>query len=240
MKTRISQISAISIFWLIVMGGPMSVNDERQYPWPTAEKKFIADAIANGKIVLGVCLGAQLIANALGARVYPNHHREIGWFPVEGVTPEKTSVLGTLFPSQMNTFHWHGETFDLPEHAIHLARSEGCEHQAFCIGDRVLGLQFHLEATPVMIRNRCSINVPATSFRDRLFRTGRRCSLILHGFSASMRSWILFLNTGTIRFQEKKYARKTHTFSFSLFINSLLFLWSLFLTSLKGVVFIFQ
>ncbi|RPI07033.1 MAG: type 1 glutamine amidotransferase [Ignavibacteriae bacterium] len=140
------------IDWLIVMGGPMSVNDERRYPWLAAEKKFIADAIANGKIVFGVCLGAQLIARALGARVYPNRHREIGWLPVEGVAPGKTSALGTLIPSPMNAFHWHGETFDLPEHAIHLARSEGCEHQAFCIGDRVLGLQFHLEATPVMVR----------------------------------------------------------------------------------------
>jgi GMP synthase-like glutamine amidotransferase len=141
------------IDWLIVMGGSMSANDEQIYPWLHAEKKFIADAITNGKIVLGICLGAQLIASALGATVYPNQHREIGWFPIELVVQKENTRLKNIFPSNLEVFHWHGETFDLPEQAVHLARSEGCDNQAFCIGERVFGLQFHLEVTPATIKS---------------------------------------------------------------------------------------
>jgi GMP synthase-like glutamine amidotransferase len=141
------------IDWLIVMGGPMSVNDKQMYPWLHGEKKFIAEAIANGKIVLGVCLGAQLIASALGAKVYQNQNREIGWFPIEHAVQKENTILKNIFPSNIEVFHWHGETFDLPEHAVHLARSEGCDNQAFCIGDRVLGLQFHLEVTPTTVKS---------------------------------------------------------------------------------------
>jgi GMP synthase (glutamine-hydrolysing) len=136
-----------SIDWLIVMGGPMGVNDEQMYPWLHAEKKFIAEAIENGKNVLGICLGAQLIASAMGANVYPNRHREIGWFPVDSLVQQEHSGVINIFPKRMDVFHWHGDTFDLPVHATHLARSEGCENQAFCIGERIVGLQFHLEAT---------------------------------------------------------------------------------------------
>jgi GMP synthase-like glutamine amidotransferase len=139
------------IDWLIVMGGPMSVNDQQYYSWLQAEKKFIAEAIEHGKHVLGICLGAQLIASALGARVYPNRHREIGWFPVEHTGLTKKSGLDNILPSRLEVFHWHGETFDLPANAVHLARSEGCEHQAFRIDENVLGLQFHLESTPVTV-----------------------------------------------------------------------------------------
>ncbi len=139
------------IDWLIVLGGPMSVNDQRQYPWLPAEKKFIAEAIRQEKNVLGICLGAQLIASALGAHVYPSKHREIGWFPVEHTETKKDHGMASVLPSHLEVFHWHGETFDLPPNAVHLARSEGCEHQAFCIGENVVGLQFHLEATPVTV-----------------------------------------------------------------------------------------
>jgi GMP synthase-like glutamine amidotransferase len=141
------------IDWLIIMGGPMSANDEQAYPWLQAEKKFIAEAIANGKIVLGVCLGAQLIASALGAKVYQNQNWEIGWFPIEHAVQKENTILKNIFPSNIEVFHWHGETFDLPEHAVHLARSKGCDNQAFCIGERVLGLQFHLEVTPATVKS---------------------------------------------------------------------------------------
>jgi GMP synthase-like glutamine amidotransferase len=141
------------IDWLIIMGGPMSANDEQAYPWLQAEKKFIAEAIANGKIVLGVCLGAQLIASALGAKVYQNQNREIGWFPIEHALQKENTILKNIFPSNIEVFHWHGETFDLPEHAVQLARSKGCDNQAFCIGERVLGLQFHLEVTPATVKS---------------------------------------------------------------------------------------
>lgn len=130
---------------IIAMGGPMSVNDEADLPWLGEEKRFVAEAIQGGKAVLGICLGAQLIANALGAPVYPGPHKEIGWFDIESTS--SSSVL-FQFPEKTKVFHWHGETFDLPPGATQLARSGGCENQAFQIGPRAIGLQFHLETTP--------------------------------------------------------------------------------------------
>jgi GMP synthase-like glutamine amidotransferase len=133
-----------SIDMVIVMGGPMSVNDEDKLPWLKPEKQFIRDAIASDIPVLGLCLGAQLIANALGAPVYPNRVKEIGWFPVQAVGASEGSFR---FPQEFLTFHWHGETFDLPDNAVHLARSSNCANQAFQLKQNVIGLQFHLETT---------------------------------------------------------------------------------------------
>ncbi len=132
--------------FLVIMGGPMSVNDEDEYPWLVSEKQFIYEVIESEKPVLGICLGAQLIASAMGARVFPNPVTEIGWFPIHAVD----SIAGSIFcfPPSETVFHWHGETFDMPPGAIRLARSEGCENQAFQIGKSVIGLQFHLETTP--------------------------------------------------------------------------------------------
>jgi len=131
---------------LVVMGGPMSVNEEAIFPWLALEKNFVREVIELGTPVLGICLGAQVIANAMGANVFPNHHKEIGWFPVQAVDSMEASVFG--FPRSETVFHWHGETFDLPPGAIRLARSEGCENQAFQLGKGVIGLQFHVETTP--------------------------------------------------------------------------------------------
>lgn len=134
---------------LVIMGGPMSVNDDADYPWLTAEKQFIANCIAAGKAVLGICLGSQLIASALGARVYRNAQPEIGWFPIEARAA--AGGVGTL-PAMLEVFHWHGETFDLPAGAELLASSAACRHQAFRIGDNVIGLQCHLESTPETVQ----------------------------------------------------------------------------------------
>lgn len=135
--------------FLIAMGGPMSVNDEADYPWLIQEKAFIREFIATGKPVLGICLGAQLIANALGAAVYPNTYKEIGWLPIESVENQAEAFQ---FPDTLPVFHWHGETFDLPEQAVRLARSIACENQAFQVERRVMGLQFHLESTPESVQ----------------------------------------------------------------------------------------
>lgn len=131
----------------IFMGGGMSVNDGERLPWLAAEKEFIRTAIAADRAILGICLGAQLIASALGARVGPNPAgREIGWFPVRGTGAGGPDAFA--MPSGLEVFHWHGETFELPAGALHLAESEACRHQAFQVGPAVIGLQFHPEATP--------------------------------------------------------------------------------------------
>ncbi len=133
------------IDWLIVMGGPMGVYEKNKHPWLAGEIDFIEAAIKKGKRVLGICLGAQLIAAALGAKVYPNKYKEIGWFPIT-LTPEgKDSRLLRGLPAEILVYHWHGDTFDLPPGAIHLAESAACRHQAFSFGERVLALQFHLD-----------------------------------------------------------------------------------------------
>jgi GMP synthase-like glutamine amidotransferase len=131
---------------LIVLGGPMSANDEATLPWLVPEKRFIREAIEAGTPVLGICLGAQLIASAMGARVFRNPQKEIGWFPIFSTHPGGQRDLFHL-PDELLVFHWHGETFDLPPGAVHLARSAACAHQAFHIGARALGLQCHLETT---------------------------------------------------------------------------------------------
>jgi GMP synthase (glutamine-hydrolysing) len=135
--------------WLAVMSGPMSVHDTEQFAWLKAEKRCIVEAIAEEKTVLGICLGAQLIADVMGAPVTLNAQRENGWFPLEscGTSPRRQGL-----PEAFTAFHWHGETFALPENAMHLARSEACANQTFAYGSHVLVLQFHLEVMPDSVR----------------------------------------------------------------------------------------
>ncbi|WP_166920900.1 type 1 glutamine amidotransferase [Flavobacterium poyangense] len=135
---------------LIVMGGEMSVHDEADFPWLKTEKRFIKEAIDQGKKVIGICLGAQLISHVLGGEVSANKDKEIGWYPVEVVAPE-LPILKNV-PSVLEVFHWHGETFSIPENAIRLFQSEGCYNQGFLYKEQVLGLQFHFEVTNETMR----------------------------------------------------------------------------------------
>ncbi len=132
--------------FLVIMGGPMSANDGAQLPWIAPEKQLIREALEAQKAILGVCLGAQLVASVLGARVYKNEQKEIGWFPVRFAPEARASILRGL-PETLTVLHWHGETFDLPEGAKRLASSEACVNQAFEFG-RALGMQFHMEVLP--------------------------------------------------------------------------------------------
>lgn len=137
---------------VVAMGGPMSVNDDARLPWLSAEREFIARAVSRGTSVLGVCLGAQLMARALGAPVYRNTEKEIGWWPITGMADDANVPAWARKGAESTVFHWHGETFDLPPGATWLARSEACAHQAFQLGRRAIGVQFHLETTPPLAR----------------------------------------------------------------------------------------
>jgi GMP synthase-like glutamine amidotransferase len=130
---------------LVVMGGPMNIYEHERYPWLTAEKELIRSAVTAGRRVLGVCLGAQLLADVLGGPVTRNRYSEIGWFPVALSEAGTASPYFAGLPQRFLAFHWHGDTYALPPGAQCLASSEACAQQAFAYGERVLGLQFHLE-----------------------------------------------------------------------------------------------
>jgi GMP synthase-like glutamine amidotransferase len=141
------QIPAVNdIDWLILMGGSMSVNDEKEFPWLVKEKEFVRQCIKQGKVVIGTCLGAQMIANSLGAKVFKNTQKEIGWFPIQKSSWAHSNLF-TALPNELPVFHWHGETFDLPEGADLMASSEACKNQIFTINKNVIGFQCHLETT---------------------------------------------------------------------------------------------
>jgi len=133
--------------WLIIMGGPMNIYEHRNHLWLVAEKRAIGEAIAAGKRVLGICLGAQLIADVLGAKVYQNAEIEVGWLPVQFNEAAAGSKLFGKFPQVLTPLHWHGDTFELPPGATLLASSVGCKNQVYQVGDHIAGLQFHLEVT---------------------------------------------------------------------------------------------
>ncbi len=132
---------------LIVMGGPMGVYDDDIYPWLAEEKALIAAAITAGKKVMGICLGAQLIACVLGAKVTRNAHREIGWFPLKIAAQANNHPIAKLLAECNQVFHWHGDTFEIPAQALLLASSKACAHQAYVIDNQVYGFQFHMETT---------------------------------------------------------------------------------------------
>jgi GMP synthase-like glutamine amidotransferase len=136
---------AIDSDLLVVMGGPMGVDDEKDYPWLIEEKRAIARQVEAGKKVLGICLGAQLIASVMGASVRPMGYREIGWFPVETDPQWQRSWSQGLFPDRFEPLHWHGDTFEVPAGAMRIGSSSACENQGFVVDEQIVALQFHLE-----------------------------------------------------------------------------------------------
>lgn len=145
---------------LVMMGGPMSVNEDDIYPYIKKEEALVREFIADGKSVFGVCLGAQIMAKALGSRVYKGKEQEIGWHDIE-LTPDgiKDCLMRKLATHPdvgdlwkiFKVFHWHGETFDIPEGAVRLAGSELYPNQAFNYGSKAYAFQFHIEVTKEMV-----------------------------------------------------------------------------------------
>ena len=135
--------------FLVVMGGEMNIYQYRDWPWLRAESAFIKEALAQGKPAVGICLGAQLIADALGSRVVQNPDYELGWFPISWTDEVRAAFPG--LPPQSKVLHWHGDTFALPPGATRLAVSAGCPEQGFVIPKRCLGLQFHMEVDPALV-----------------------------------------------------------------------------------------
>ena len=153
--------------YIIAMGGPMSVNDDDRLPWLAGEKRLIADAVRAGKPFWGTCLGVQLLAASLGARVYPGPRQEIGMLPVRLTPAACTDPLFRDLPDELLTFQWHGDTFDIPAGGVRLATSELCANQAFRWGDRAYGIQFHLEVSSALARSWGEV----PEYRDALERT---------------------------------------------------------------------
>lgn len=181
---------------LIVMGGPMGVYDEEQFPWLTAEKELIKTAIDAGKKVLGICLGAQLIACVLGAPVSRNAHREIGWFPLEINAESSDHPVANILAACEKVFHWHGDTFALPAQAQLLASSKACAHQAYTIGNQVYGFQFHLETTEAsasaLISN-CPEDLDNSAYvqsANEIMRDKKNFEAINQAMSAVFNQWI--------------------------------------------------
>jgi GMP synthase-like glutamine amidotransferase len=138
---------------LLVMGGAMNVDEEEKYPWLTEEKDFILQTIKTGKKCIGICLGAQLIANALSERVYPNTEKEIGIFPVSFTASALRHEFFKHLENPYHVLHWHGDTYDLPDSAILIASTDVCRNQAYLVGNNILCFQFHVEMTTDLLED---------------------------------------------------------------------------------------
>jgi GMP synthase (glutamine-hydrolysing) len=164
---------------LVVLGGPIGANDEALFPFLEPELQSIARRLAARRPTLGICLGAQLMARALGARVHPARRKEIGWAGVQLTEAGRAGPLGRLGDDAPMVLHWHGDNFDLPDGAERLASTEVCPNQAFRVGEHALGLQFHLEVTPMalerwLVGHVVEIGAARGVFIDRLRADTRR------------------------------------------------------------------
>ncbi|MDO9253896.1 MAG: type 1 glutamine amidotransferase [Bacteroidales bacterium] len=188
-----SELTSIEDFdWLVIMGGAMGVHDSDQYPWITEEIEFVKKAIHSGKIVIGVCLGSQMIASALGARVYKNTEPEMGFWPINFSQEAQLDSVFRHFPAQLDVMHFHFDTFTLPEGAILMASSMVTPVQAFRYGKNVFALQFHSELTesnlPVFIKELETEIIPGQLVQNpqEMFQKIKHCSINNEIFSKAL------------------------------------------------------
>lgn len=142
----------LAVEMLIIMGGPMDVYDFHLHPWMEDEIAWVKDFIKSGRPVLGICLGAQIIATALGQEVYPGPHKEIGWHNLQFLPSLGAYKICKDLPPTRKVFHWHGDTFHIPEGATRIAGSQAFPNQGFIYGRHVVAFQFHLEVTAESVR----------------------------------------------------------------------------------------
>jgi len=178
---------------LVVLGGPMNVDDLERHPHLAVEVELIQQAIEQGLPVLGICLGAQLIAKALGARVHANGGKEIGWYDVSPTLAAKDDPLFRDFGEMEKIFQWHGDVFELPAGAVHLATSQRCPHQAFRYGTNVYGLQFHLEVDEHLIERWLTVPAHCAELNEE------------------------HINPETIRHETTQYLHRAHAMSEQMF-----------------------
>lgn len=179
--------------FLIILGGPMNIYEEDKYLWLKKEKEFIKKAIESNKKVLGICLGAQLIADVLGAKVYKNPHKEIGWYPVKFSKDAQNIYLFNNLPEELSVIHWHGDTFNIPKESISIGSSEACKNQGFIYKNKVIGLQFHLE-TSVESLNNLIENCKDEIIKDKFIQTPEKMLLQKENFVELERNLYNFLD----------------------------------------------
>lgn len=189
---------------LVVLGGPISAVDDRQYPFLADEIRLLERRLTADRPTLGICLGAQLMARALGSRVYGAGAKEIGWSPLALTQAGGASALRHLAPDKTSVLHWHGDTFDLPRGAVHLASTALCENQAFRWGAGGLALQFHVEVTAAglerwFIGHTLEIETtPDVSVEALRASTARAAPLLEQQGPAFFRQWLAELGRGAV------------------------------------------
>lgn len=178
--------------WLFVMGGPMNIYEEKEYPWLAQEKIFIRHAIDAGKTVIGICLGAQLISDVLGAPTRSNGEPEIGWFPLWRMGEPSATLNVLLSEPVLPAFHWHRDRFQPPQDAVPFARSAGCPHQGYVWQGRVFAFQFHPEITPAVAEAFIRADVPLPE--GRFVQNAEDMLAERAQFAAQRQRWLAFLS----------------------------------------------